>query len=197
MTSSVFSTWMRLVDVNVSPNPGNQDVIIMNAPFPPALTPFYKVYQGQPLPKTLKVLVPGCIAFRITRTDDKTLVIESALANIFSSDQNSPMHFSHLCMAFNDLFLGDQSKKGDKFAVRNLTIEVLAVDGRRLPTEVSFRFADSLNDPNLYWLQFNWRTFSYQRFEVPKIGQTVAIPGPGYVTFGDAIRYIFAGASGR
>jgi len=194
MTPSVFNTWMRLVDVTVSPNPGNKDVVIVNAPFPPALTPFYKVYHGQPLPKTLRALVPGCIPVQVTRTDDKTLVIKSAPANIFASDQNSPMHFAHFFTAFNDLFLGDQSfKKGDRFALRNLMIEVLAVDGRRLPTEVAFHFADSLNDPNLYWLQFNWRSFSYDRFEVPQIGQTVSIPGPAYVTLGDALRFAFKG----
>lgn len=198
MTPSVFNTWMRLVDVEVSPNPGAQDVIVVNAPFHPALTPFYKVYHGQPLPKTLRALVPGCIPVQVTRTDDKTLVIKSTPGNIFSSDQNSLMHFAHFFIAFNDLFLGDQSfKKGDIYALRNLMIEVMAVDDRGLPTKVAFHFDVSLNDPNLYWLQFNWRTFSYDRFEVPQIGQTISVPGPAYVSFGDALRYLFAGASRR
>ena len=197
-TPFVFSTWTRLVDVNVSLSPGNQNVIVVNAPFPPALTPFYKIYYNQPLPKTLRALTPSCVALQVTRTDDKTLVIKSVPANIFSSDQNSPMHFSHLCIAFNNLFLGDQSfKKGDEFALRNLKIEVLAVDDRGLPTEVAFHFDVSLNDPNLYWLQFNWSTFSYDRFDVPQIGQTISVPGPAYVSFGDSLRYLFAGKSSR
>ena len=76
-------------------------------------------------------------------------------------------------------------------------IEVLAVDDRGLPTEVAFHFDDSLNAPNFYWVQFNWRTFSRDRFDVPQIWQTVSIPGSGYVTFSDALRYLFGGTSGR
>jgi hypothetical protein len=200
MIPSMFNTWARLVDVTVSASPGNQDVVIVNGPSQLALSaaPSSRVYQGQVLPKTLRALVPGCVPLQVTRTDDKTLVIKSAPANIFSSDQDSPVHFAHFCRAFNDLFLGDQSfKKGDRFTLRNLMVEVLAVDGRGLPTEVAFHFDVSLNDPNLSWLQFNWRTFSYDQFEVPQIGQTVSILGPGQVTFGDALRYVFGSVFGQ
>jgi hypothetical protein len=196
MTS--FNT--SLANTNFLSNTENRDVVVINAPCQLALsyTPFYRTYLDQPLPKSLRTLVPGCIALQVTRTDDKTLVIKSAPANIFSSDQNSPLHLAHFCRVLNEFFLGDPSfKKSDRFTLRNLMIEVLAIDDRRLPTEVAFHFADSLNDPNLYWLQFNWRTPSYDRFDVPQIGQTVSIPGPVHVTFSDALRHLFGGTSGR
>jgi hypothetical protein len=72
-------------------------------------------------------------------------------------------------------------------------VEVLAVDDRGFPTKVAFDFGVSLDDPSLYWLQFNWRKFSYDRFEVPQIGQTIPVPGPVYVSFGNALRFILKG----
>jgi hypothetical protein len=47
-----------------------------------------------------------------------------------------------------------------------------------LPRQVIFRFDNSLDSPDLYWLCWDWRTFSYKPLLVPAIGQSVTLPGP-------------------
>ena len=97
MVTKMTSFVSHLDNTDFLSNTENRDVVIINAPCQLALsyTPFYMIYLGKAPPKTLRALVPGCIALQVTRTDDKTLVIKSAPENIFSSDQSSPLHFAH------------------------------------------------------------------------------------------------------
>ena len=104
------------------------------------------------------------------------------------------MHLAHFFAFMNNALFGNQNfKEGDKYAVRGMTVEILAVDSKGLPRELSFIFDVPLEDQNLCWLKFNWNTFSYSRFQVPTIGQTVSIPGPSYVSPRNALRFVFKG----
>ena len=84
------------------PNIENENVIVVNDPCPleSVYVPAYKAYHHQLLPKTLRVLVPGCTSFDVQRTDDKTLVIQSQGSNIFSCDDVGPIHIAYALSAF-------------------------------------------------------------------------------------------------
>ncbi len=200
MTPFAFGSFSRLADIGPSADTANRDVVVVNAPSQLALSmaPVYKAYHNQDIPQSLTTLSPGCVDLHITRSGDKTLVITSAPENIFSSDQRSPLHFSHMFNTLNLLFIGDRSFwKGEKENLENMTVEILVTDARQMPTEVAYHFVNSLDDPNLYWLQFDWHSFSYKPFDVPQIGQTVSVPGPAPVKFGDALRYAIKGGAGE
>ena len=143
----------------------------------PARRPAYKAYYHRPLPKTLRALVPGCTSLDAQRTDDKTLVIQSKAPNLFSCDDVGPVHLAYLCRFGN--FIGDsRCKKGDRYDLGSLTVEVLESNASGLPSRVAFRFDTSLDSPDFHWLQIDWRTFSYRPFKVPAIGQSVTLCGP-------------------
>jgi len=59
-----------------------------------------------------------------------------------------------------------------------MSVEVLEVDGNGMPVAVSFRFAVSLDDPSLRWLQWSWKKDRYLPFKVPMIGERVYVRGP-------------------
>ena len=138
----------------------------------------------------MRALVPGCTSFDVQRTDDKTLVIQSQAPDIFSCDNVGPVHIAYLCRTGN--LLGDpRCKKGDRYDLGGLTVEVLESDASDLPSRVAFRFDTSLDSPDFHWLWFDWRTGSYQPFKIPAIGQSVTLPGPRYVTLAKFLRVIF------
>jgi hypothetical protein len=178
----LFDRGNRLCDVGDWPNIENENVIIINA-LPLALVhaPSYKAYHHQPLPKTLRALVPAGTSFDVQRTDDKTLVIQSKAPDIFSCDNVGPIHSAYACRTLDLLVGGPRCKKGDRYDLDGLTVEVLESDASDLPSRVAFRFDTSLDSPDFHWLRFDWQTRGYQPyqpFKIPAIGQSVTLSGP-------------------
>jgi hypothetical protein len=159
----------------------NEKVIVVNHPCPLAsvYVPSYGAYYHQLLPRTLRVLVPGCTGFDVQRTDDKTLVIQSQGSNIFSCDDVGPIHIVYALNAFDRvLSTGSKYKKGSRCDFGNLTVEVLESDASDLPSRVAFHFDTSLDSPDFRWFWFDWRTSSREPFKMPAIGQSVTLSGP-------------------
>ena len=179
-TAFALDGMTHLCDVGDSPNMENENVIVVNATCTLALgfAPFYKAYHHQPLSRTLRALVPGCTSFDVQRTDDKTLVIQSQAPDIFSCDNVGPIHVAYALSAVNLLVGEPKCKKGDRYDLGRLTVEVLESDASDLASRVAFRFDTSLDSPDFYWIWWDWRTWSYQPFKIPAIGQSVAVSGP-------------------
>jgi hypothetical protein len=167
-------------DIDHSPDAENKDVIVINAPcqLAVAYAPAYKIYHHQPLPKSLRTLVPGCTGFDVERTDDKTLVIQAKGADIFSCNEVGRIHFAYGFRTANLSFGTPRCKQGDRYDLGNLTVDVLQVDAAGLPSRVAFHFDTSLDSTNFQWVRFDWPTLSYIPFEMPGIGRGVTVYGP-------------------
>jgi hypothetical protein len=177
----------RLGDIGDWPNIENENVIVVNPPVVAALAsaPFYKAYHHQPLPRTLRALVPGLTSFDVQRTDDKTLVFQSQAPDIFFCDDVGPISGHYLCRTFNLLMGKPKYNKGDRYDLGSLTVEVLELDESGLPSRVAFRFNTSLDSPDFHWLRFDLQAAKcesyqppYQPFKIPAIGQSVTLSGP-------------------
>lgn len=176
----VFPGMHSFMEVDKSPDIGNKDVVVVNAPCALTLAygPFYRAYYHEPLPGSLRTLVPGCTGFDVQRTDDKTLVIQSQGPNIFACDDVGSIHLAYVFSACNVAVGTSKGKKGDRQELDGLTVEILESDAADVATRVSFRFDRSLDSPEFHWLWFNWRKPAYEPFKVPAIGQSVTLAGP-------------------
>ena len=168
------------INVDKLSNMENKNVIVVNAPCAITLAymPFYKAYYHQPLPRTLRTLVPGCTSFDVQRTDEQTLVIRSRASDVFTCDDVGPVHIAYIFSACNVAVGVPKSKKGDRHDLSGLTVEVLEANVADVATRVAFRCDASLDSPDFRWLWWDWRTFSYQPFKIPAIGQSVTLAGP-------------------
>jgi len=164
------------------PNAENETVIVVNhfMPLESYYVPSYRAYYHQSLPKSLRVLAPGCTGFNVQRTDDKTLIIQSQGPDIFSGNGAGPMDIVYALSWISRTLPEPRCRKGDRYSLNGLTVEVLESDAAGLASRVAFRFDVPLDSPDYRWLWFNWRTQSTEPFKLPGIGESVVLPGPSY-----------------
>jgi hypothetical protein len=195
MTSSfVLDTMKVTIQVGSPQGLENQDLVVVNAPNPLAFTfaPFARAYEGEPLPRATRILAPGFNHVKIIRTGNRSILLEAKDGNLLQIEQQSELHFVNFFEQFNALFRSERfgMHAGEKVALPRLTVEVTAVDGKGLPTQVLFNFAVSLEDSSLRWVWFNWEDGCYHPFEVPAISENAEIPGPRPVPFSEAMKYL-------
>jgi hypothetical protein len=193
-----FNAMSPAIDVGPPAELEKQDLIVVNAPSPLSMTvmPFYRAYRNEVLPESSRALAPGFRDLEVLRVDDRTLVVKSESGSILLPEQKSPMHLVYVFKALN-VFRTEYLpfKVGDEVKLPRLTVKVINVDGRCMPTEVSFHFAAPLEDKSLRWIWFDWTHGVYLPFKVPGLGEKVLIPGPGYISFGEAVRFMLKGLS--
>jgi len=162
------------------PDIENQNVIVVNFPAPLAsgYVPGYKAYYHQPLPRTVRALVPASTGFTVQRINDHALVVQSQGPNIFSCDDVGRVHVAYVLSFCNLLLDRPECQTGDRYELSGLTAEVLKSDAAGLPAGVAFRYETSLDSPAFRWFWWNWRTFSVQPFQIPAPGQSVTLAGP-------------------
>ena len=196
VTPAVFDRLANTAGLNKASLSSDSHVVIVNAPchLSVCAMPFNAAYYGQPIPKSIRAMAFAYTALEIKRTDDKTLVITSKETNIFTSDQSNPLHFSHALATADRLFYSSRMfERNRRFVLEDLTVDILALDNNNLPKELAFTFDVPLEDKEFRWLQFNWHTFSYEPFSLPKPGEIVITQGPTAVHFRNAVRFLLGG----
>jgi hypothetical protein len=161
-------------------------VVIVNAPlqFSVCVMPFNAAYYGRAVPQSIHTLAFAYTVLEIKRIDDKTLVITSKETNIFTSAQSNVIHFSNFCALADRLFLSSRMfEKNRRFVLEGMTVEILELDDHHLPRKLAFTFDVPLEDNAFCWLQFNWKTFSYEPFNLPEPGEIVTTQGPSANSF--------------
>jgi hypothetical protein len=189
--SFFFDTVYSTIEVDPADDLTGKILVVVNAPNPLLFLgmPMLRAYWNEPLPERTRLLAPAFAPLKITRTADKTLLIEAQTGNILSTDNSRKdfkPNFANFYYHFNSLFRPKHLpfKTGEKIKLSDMSVEVISVDADGQPTKVRFDFDVSLDDPALRWLQWNWKGSgfgSYSTFEVPSIGETSFTTGP----FGD------------
>lgn len=170
-------------------------VVVVNAPCQLSVCAmsFNESYYGRPIPEFMRALAFAYTALEIERIDEKTLLVRSKEDNIFTADQSSPLHFAHAFAVCDQLFTDSRMfQKNRKYILDGMTVEIKAMDEKNLPKELTFTFDTPLEHEKFRWLQFNWDSFTYEPFNLPKLGQTVVTDGPPVVSFSDAISFLLS-----
>jgi len=142
----------------------DRDLIIVNHPMP-LLTTFAWAVDGEPLPRSLRVLATASSALSVQRLDERSLILcpksgyfSTTVSQIFC-DMEHPL------------------KQGETIELSNVSITVkeLTEDGR--PAKVLFRFHVALENPSLKWIY--WESGKFKQFQPPGIGESVELPASG------------------
>ena len=188
MVSFFFDTVYSTIEVDPTDDLTDKTLVVVNAPNPMLFLgmPLLRAYWNEPLPDRTRLLAPAFAPLKITRTGEKTLLIEAQAGNILSTDKSRKdfePNFANFYYHFNSLFRPEDLpfKAGEKTKLSDMSAEVIRVDADGQPTTVRFDFNVSLDNPSLRWLQWNWKGNgfgSYSTFEIPPIGETSQTQGP-------------------
>ena len=186
----VLKAFYSTVRVDPSEDLTGRTLVVVNSPNPLLFMglPAFRAYWDEPLPERTRLLAPGFGPLKITRTGDRTLLVEAQNGNIMSVDtsrKDFKPSFAYFYNHFNSLFRPQDMpfEVGQKTELRDMSAEVVAIDAQGQPTKVLFEFAVSLDDPALVRFQWTWKDGlgSYSKFEIPAIGEETQTNGP----FGD------------
>jgi hypothetical protein len=161
------------------PEIGERDVVVINDPtFLTIIVPFYRTYSGQPLPRMVRILVPGSVPFQVSRSDPSTLILKAKGLDLFDCPDVGPIHPAYLCKEINHQLFGDQIlKTGDRVSNKEFVAEILEVSPRGAPRSVAFHFDKPLEDAGKVWLFFDWGRWAHSPFALPKPGETIEVAG--------------------
>ena len=159
---------------------GGRDVVVVNDPTQLSLmVPFDRAYHSQPLPASMRVLIPGSTRFEVTRTSASSLLLKTKESDLFNCPVAGPLHASYLCKAVNDFLFGARTwKTGDQVKRKGFSAEIREVSARGAPRSIAFQFDRPLDSEEIVWLFFDWRRLTHSPFVLPQIGETIEIVGP-------------------
>ena len=162
-------------DLPTAPSPTVKRILLLNVP-DAVFAPYFflgrssEVSTAAPrLPAPILTMATGARDLDLRRTDEHTVVmrVESGFyrvaTELVTRTEAVPMHV------------------GDTLALTDVTVEVLAVAPDGVPTEASFRFAESVDAEAYLWER--WSGEKLVAVRPPAIGAHVAIPGQFAVLF--------------
>ena len=161
--------------------PADRDLVIVNAPNPVSLLyePYKLAFDGEPLPRGIRMLSPGYGAVRVVRTGPCRLMIHAVSDSLLDCQRGKRMDFVFFYRYLSDVRgTGHSLRAGQRISVPRMNIEVLAVDARGFPVETAFEFDVPLEDASLKWLYWEWENERYEPFIAPAIGGMVELVGP-------------------
>ena len=189
--SFIFDTFYSTIEVDSADDLTGKTLVVVNAPNPFLFLglPVLRDYWDQPLPARTRLLVPGYNPLKITRTGEKTLLIETQASSLLTTDtshKDFKPNFVYFYHELSSLFRPNDLpfKLGEKIELSDMSAEVISVDANGQPTTVRFDFDVSLDDSSLHWLQWHWKKNGfgyYSIFQVPAVGKKLNLGGP----FGD------------
>jgi len=182
-TSLIVGRVKETMEIDSPDGMDEQYLVVVNAPNPASFfyIPFLKAYEGQALPRGIRVLAPSFGTLDVIREDDRSLIVRSVSGNLLSCRPGRmfDMDMIYLFEAVSEVRGADHGlAAGQKIDLPGMSAEVLEVDGKGMPAAALFRFAVSLDDPSLRWLEWNWKKDRYLPFKVPGIGERVSVRGP-------------------
>jgi hypothetical protein len=163
-----------------SPGIGDRDVIVLNDPtIASAFVAFDRAYHHLPLPRTIRILVPGSVPIVVTRPDAFTLVLTAKRADLIDTEATKPVEISRALKSANDLLFGQRIwRTGDQITGNGFVVQVLELSLRGSPRALAFRFEKPLDSSERVWLFFDWHQLRHAPFVLPGIGGSAEIAGP-------------------
>jgi hypothetical protein len=181
VASDVSKTMAQTMALGAAQYVPSQDVVIVNAPNPISLLydPYERLYEGESVPRGVRMLAPGYGPVRVVRSGPRRLIVKSVADSLFDCERGNRVDFVFFYRYLSDVRgAGQPFHVGQRVRVPRLEAEILAVDSRGFPVEVAFTFDVPLGETSLTWLCWDWDHKRYTPFALPAVGQTAELAGP-------------------
>ena len=143
-----------------------QDLILLNPPshMHAAYHSLLRAYDGLPVPRRLRTLANGLVSIEVTRSSDRSLVIEAELG--------------YLTWLLDRLFRNDVHPLavGDRVELEGFTVEVLEMTDDDRPRTAVFEFAEPLESDSYRWLF--WREGRFRDWTPIAVGESIRLETP-------------------
>lgn len=170
--------------------PATQELVIINTPDVMALSylPFNLTHDGVAWPLGIRALSasPGDTVVR--RTGTHTLVLVSAQGSLIPvrlEAREVPPDAPDVHPFYKSCVIGSAFRSaelrftpGEHVKLSAITVEVIRVNERGLPVEVTFKFNESLDSIRYHWVYWDSREGHYAPFTPPRVGDQMRLAGP-------------------
>lgn len=169
------------------PELSRQDLILVNPPI--TIFTWYiipnRLLDYKPLPLHFRTLASGVESIEIKRSDNNTLIVrpsggymrppnwnQVSLANLrsYTTLRNFLRYVERLFANRKDPFSLAQT-----IELTGVTIQISELTEDKRPAEATFIFDAALEDSSLRWLQWNNKSWQYEEFILPRVGEKVVV----------------------
>jgi hypothetical protein len=178
----------RLVDFGDDPALAGQHLYVINPPG----TLFYvygmhqRLFSDEPFPVSINYLSSGYTPVHVERVDARTIVVtpeggySPRPGPIVDDETGAVSHFSteNVSRVLDGIFYNPQDpmQVGQVVALSEVTVEVTEMTGDGRIAQATFTFARPLEDDGYVWLAWDGDTLTYERVEMPPVGESGVYP---------------------
>jgi hypothetical protein len=178
----------RVADFGSAPELAEQHLYVINPPGAMSYVAgmFQRLFTDEPLPASINHLSSGFTPVHIERVDTRTIVVTpdggyTPLPGPITDDRTGMVfhvHLENVYRALDGLLYNPQNptQVGQVVTLSELTVEVTEMTSDGRIAQAAFTFAHPLEDSRYGWLLWDEATSTYERVEMPPVGETRVYP---------------------
>jgi len=187
-TRTTADTQALAADFGDSPQLAGQHLYVINPPgamsFMAGL--FQRLFTDQSFPASINYLSSGFEPVHIERLDAKTIIVTpeggyTPLPGPIVDEETgavTQIGLENVYRALDGFYYNPQNpmQVGQVVALSDVTVEVTEMTGDGRIAQAIFTFTHPLEDERYLWLLWNEETSSYERVQMPRVGETRVYP---------------------
>jgi hypothetical protein len=178
----------QVADFGSDPELSQQHLYVINPPGTMIYIAgmFQRLFTDEPFPASINYLSSGFTPVHIERVDARTIVVTpeggyTPLPGPITDDATgmvTHVHLENVYRALDENFYNPRNpmQVGQMVALSEVTVEVTDMTGDGRIAQAAFTFAHPLEDNRYVWLLWDEATFTYERVQMPPVGEARVYP---------------------
>jgi hypothetical protein len=187
-TRTMAEDQAQVADFGSDPDLAHQHVYVINPPGAMSYLAglFQRLFSDEPFPASINYLSSGFTPVYIERVDARTIVVTpdggyTPLPGPIKDDKTgmvSHVHLENVYRALDGFLYNPQNpmQVGQVVALSEVTVEVTEMTDDGRIAQAAFTFAHPLEDSRYVWLLWEQATSTYERAQMPPVGETRVYP---------------------
>jgi hypothetical protein len=187
-TRTMAEDQASVADFGSAPELAEQHLYVINPPGTMIYIAgmFQRLFTDEPFPASINHLSSGFTPVHIERVDARTIVVTpeggyTPLPGPIVDDATgmvTHVHLENVYRALDENFYNprDPMQVGQVVALSEVTVQVTDMTGDGRIAQAAFTFAHPLDDDRYVWLLWDQATSTYERVQMPPIGEARVYP---------------------